>query len=101
MLLLSINQNAEQSELQPITERQTIPMCSPVDVKKQVAPRLYYLTDKGRLRNTANAFGLSRPCVSVVVRRLTRHICVFESNVYQTEEAVTENAITPFLFHYV
>ncbi len=40
-------------------------MRSPVDVEKQVALTLYYLSDEGRLRKTANAFGLSRSCVQL------------------------------------
>ena len=43
-------------------------MRSPVNVPKQVALTLYYLSDEGRLRKTANAFGLLRSCVSVVMR---------------------------------
>ena len=39
-------------------------MRSPVGVVKQVACTLYYLSDEGRLRKTANAFGLSRQVVS-------------------------------------
>ena len=31
---------------------------------------LYYLSDEGRLRKTADAFGLSRTCVSVTIRRV-------------------------------
>ena len=46
-------------------------MRSPVEVERQVALALYYLSDEGRLRKTANAFGLSRPCISVIVRRVT------------------------------
>ena len=55
-------------------ERQVTVMRSPVDVEKQVAITLYYLSDEGRLRKTANSFGVSRPCVSVVIRRVTRAI---------------------------
>jgi len=49
-------------------------MCSPVEVERQVTLTLYYLSDKGRLRKTANSFGLSRLCISVVVRRVTHAI---------------------------
>ncbi|CAH3154309.1 unnamed protein product [Porites lobata] len=42
-----------------IEGKETI-MRSSVDVVKQVASTLYYLSDEGRLRKTANAFGVSR-----------------------------------------
>ena len=35
-------------------------MRSSIDVVKQVAVTLYYLSDEGRIRKTANAFGISR-----------------------------------------
>lgn len=79
--------------LGPIIERQCTTMRSPVDVNTQVA-MTYYLVDEGRLRKTANAFGWSRPCVSVVVRRVTRAISVYLGPMFikvpVTEEAVKE-----------
>ena len=69
-------------------------MRSPVGVDKQVALTLYYLSDEGHLRKTANAFGLSRSCVSIVVRRVTHAISTQMGpkyiNLPQTEEAVNE-----------
>ena len=44
-------------ELRPYIEGKETIMRSPV---KQVALTQYYLSDKGRLRKTANAFGVSR-----------------------------------------
>ena len=80
--------------LGPIIEKQSTPMRSSVDVNKQVALTLYYLADEGRLRKTANAFGLSRPCVSIVVRRVTRAISVYLGPMFikvpVTEEEVKE-----------
>ena len=46
-------------------------MHSPADVPKQVALTLYYLSDEGCLRKTANTFGLMKSCVSTVIRRVT------------------------------
>ena len=46
-----------------------------IDVEKQVALTLYYLADEGRMRKTANAFGVSRSSVSIVVRRVCKVIC--------------------------
>ena len=51
-------------------------MRSPVEVERQIALTLYYLSDEGRMRKTANAFGLSRPAVSIIVRRVTRAIAL-------------------------
>ena len=83
--------------LGPMTQRQSTPVCSPVDVNRQVALTLYYLSDEGHLRKTANAFGWSRPCVSVVVRRITRVISRYLSPMYikvpVTEEAVKEKVM--------
>ena len=44
---------------------------------KKVAITLYYLSDEGRHRKTGNAFGVSRPCVSVIIRRVTRAIATY------------------------
>ena len=81
-------------ELRPIIQRQETCMRSPVDVPKQVALTLYYLSDEGHLRKTANAFGLSRSCVSVVVRRVTDAISRYLGPRYiklpLTEDAVKE-----------
>ena len=48
-----------------------------VDVQRQVAMTLYYLSDEGRLQKTANAFGVFRPIVSFAIRRVTHAIAVF------------------------
>ena len=47
------------NELRPFIKRQTTVMLHPVEVERQVALTLYYLSDEGRLRKTVNAFGLS------------------------------------------
>ena len=62
-------------ELRPHIQKRTTNMRSPVEVERQVALTLYYLSDEGRLRKTANAFGLSRSIVSVTVRKLARVLC--------------------------
>ena len=61
-------------EFRPHVQRLATNMRSPVEVERQVALTLYYLSDEGRLRKTANAFGLSRATVSVTVRRVARAI---------------------------
>lgn len=51
-------------------------MRPPVSVVRKVACTLYYLADQGRLRETANAFGLSRSVVSTIVRQVCEAITV-------------------------
>ena len=48
----------------------------PVDVERQVASSLYYLSDEGRIRKTANSFGLSRAVISIIIRRVCTAIAV-------------------------
>ncbi|KAF3848896.1 hypothetical protein F7725_015393 [Dissostichus mawsoni] len=43
---------------------------------KRVALILYYLSDGGRLRKTANAFGVSRQALSVIIRQTCRAISI-------------------------
>ncbi len=64
-------------ELEPFLEKQVTNMRAPVAVETQVAATLYYLSDEGRLRKTANAFGLSRSVISNIIRR----VCYAISNV--------------------
>lgn len=49
-------------------------MRAPVDVLTKVACTLYYLSDEGRIRKTANAFGLSRQVVSIIIRQVCKAI---------------------------
>ncbi|CAL9702247.1 unnamed protein product [Knipowitschia caucasica] len=63
-------------ELSPHIEGQTTNMRAPIDPLKRVALTLYYLSDEGRLRKTANAFGVSRQAVSVIVRQICRTISI-------------------------
>ena len=65
-----------------------------MDVERQVAVTLYYLADEGRLRKTANAFGLARATVSVIVRSVCHAISTHMGPQYiklpSTEEEVAE-----------
>jgi len=65
-----------------LQERKTTVMRTPIDVERQVALTLYYLSDEGRLRKTANAFGLSRACVSMIIRRVTSAITQYLGHHY-------------------
>ena len=58
-------------ELRPYLEKKETVMRKPIDVETQLAVTLYYLSDEGRLRKTANAFGLARCTVSKIVRDVT------------------------------
>ena len=54
--------------LRPWLTRQTTNMRKPISVEKQLAVLLYFLSDEGRYRKTANAFGIGRTTVSKIVR---------------------------------
>ena len=89
------------AELRPFIEKQVTNTREPVEVDKQVAATLYYLSDEGRLRKTANAFGLSRSSVSIIIRRVTHAITVHLGPNYitvpLTEDAVKDN-VTNFFY---
>ena len=61
----------------PFIEGKDTVMRSSIDVVKQVAITLYYLSDEGRIRKTANAHGISRQAVSKIVRKVRQlKICI-------------------------
>ena len=68
--------------LRPHIEGKTTRMRCPVDVTKKVACTLYYLSDKGRLRKTANAFGFSCQVVSKIIREVCRAVTVHLGSEY-------------------
>ncbi|XP_057290872.1 uncharacterized protein LOC130613562 [Hydractinia symbiolongicarpus] len=61
--------------LRPFIFKQTTVMRAAISVETQVALTLYYLSDEGRMRKTANAFGIGKSEVSVVVKRVCKAIC--------------------------
>ena len=67
-----------------------------VSVQEQVALTLYYLSDEGRLRKTANAFGLGKSTVSAIIRRVCKVITVHLTSKYikfpKTKEEVEESS---------
>ena len=79
-------------ELRPFVTRKTTNMRAPVPVETQVAVTLYYLSDSGRMRKTANAFGIATCTVSRIVQRVTKAMSTKLShkyiNVPKTEEEV-------------
>ena len=75
-------------EIRPYIQKQTTQMRQPLSVETQVGITLYYLSDEGRYRKVANAFGVSKPSISVTVRRVCvaitdflgpRYICLTTS----------------------
>ena len=81
--------------LGPFIECKTTHMRCPVSVETQVAVVLYYLSDEGRLRKVANAFGISRPSCSIIIRQVSRAITTHLGPLYiklpLTEESVQED----------
>ena len=64
------------TQLRPFIEKKTTKMRVPISVETQVAVTLYYLSDEGRYRKVANAFGISRSSVSIIVRTVCIAISV-------------------------
>ena len=62
------------NELRPFLQKKETHLRKPVSVETQVAVTLYYLSDEGRLRKVANAFGLGRSTVSTIIRQVTHVI---------------------------
>ena len=89
--------------LRPYIERQTTHMRRILSVETQVAVTLYYLSDEGRLRKVANAFGISRASCSIIVRKVSWTIATQLGPSYiklpMTEESVKKKVskfLTPF-----
>ncbi|XP_037553265.1 protein ALP1-like [Nematolebias whitei] len=78
--------------LLPYIQGKSTVMRSPVCVVKKVACTLYYLADEGRLRKTANAFGLSRQVVSNIIREVCKAITVYLGPSY-IKMPTTETAV--------
>ena len=52
-------------------------MCQPISPETQVAATLYYLSNAGRMRKTANSFGIGKSRVSCIVKNVTEMICQY------------------------
>ena len=82
------------SMLRPFIEKEVTVMRTPVPPETQVAITLYYFSDEGRLRKVANAFGISRSYLSIVIRRVSAAITAHLGPVYiklpMTEPSVKE-----------
>lgn len=71
-----------------------------VPVNKRVAASLYYMSDEGGIRKVANAFGIVKSTVSIIIRWVTKAISIHLAPKYiqipRTEEAVQEIVINFF-----
>ena len=91
-------------ELRPLHERQSTRMRNPLSVQTQVAVTLYYLSDEGRYRKVANAFGISRSSVSIAVRNVCASITEYlgpkyiklPANEHEVEELVSKFCVSWF-----
>ena len=63
-------------KVKPFLQKQSTNMRSAIDVEKQLAVTLYYLSDEGRYRKVVNAFGIGKSTVSETVRRVCRCISI-------------------------
>ena len=68
-----------------------------VSVQEQVALTLYYLSDEGRLRKTANAFGLRKSTVSAIIRRVCKVNGPPNISIYQIQDERSGRIIVAFL----
>ena len=64
-------------ELCPFLEKKSTSMRHLISVEKQVAVKLYNLSDEGRLCKAANAFGIGRFTVSTIIRNVSYALAVF------------------------
>jgi hypothetical protein len=62
------------NQLRLYIEKETTRFRKPLSVAIQVAITLYYIADEGRMQKMANAFGIAKCTVSVVVRFVTQII---------------------------
>ena len=69
----------------------------------QVAVTMYYLSDEGRFRKNANAFGIAKNTVSMIIRQVTKAISNHLADKYfklpRTEEEVNESCSLFFKKH--
>ena len=82
------------AELHPYIFKNDTRFRNVVPVDNQIAATLYYLSDDGRMRKVANAFGIGKSTVSVIIRRVTKAISVHLAPKYiqiiSTEKEVQE-----------
>ena len=72
-------------------------------VEMQVSVTMYFLSDEGRFRKTANALGIAKNTVPMIIRRVTKAISNYLAYKYikllRTEEKVNESCSLVFEEH--
>ena len=61
----------------PYLEKKCTRLRTPVSIEAQVGSFLYYISNEGRYRKTANAFGISKAFISGIIRRVSYAITAF------------------------
>ena len=90
-------------DLRPLLERISTRMRYPISVETQMAVTLYYLSDEGRYRKVANAFGISRSSVSIIVRRVCAAVCEYLGPSYvrlPTSEREVQELVSQFYVYH-
>ena len=89
--------------LGPIISKKTTTLRAPISVEKQVAVTIYYLSDEGRMRKVANAFGIGRSTVSKIIRRVSQAISKYLGDEFiylpNTKQKVEEMATNFYNAH--
>lgn len=86
-------------DLRPLLRRKSTRMRRAISVETQMAVTLYYLSDEGRYRKVANAFGISRSSVSIIVRRVCTAISEYLGPIYvhlPTSEREVQELVNQF-----
>ena len=87
-------------EVGPYISRKRTRLRTPVPVEKQIVITLFYLSDGGRMKKTANAFGVAPCTVSMIVKRVTQAISTHLAGTYvtvpSTEAEIKESAANFF-----
>ena len=91
------------AQIRPFIESQHTRMRQPISVEAQLALTLYFLSDGGRMRKTANAFGCGLSTVSCIFSKVTKAIGINLSSLYintpTTEKEVVELAAGFYVAH--
>ena len=86
--------------LSPFILRRKTHLRKPISVQKKVAVTLYYLSNGGRLRKTANALGLAVSTVSVIIKTVANAISTHLASTYiklpTSEQEVQASAANSF-----
>ena len=90
-------------ELRQYISKNTTICQKPISVEMQVAVTMQYLSDKGRFRKTANAFGIAKSTVSMIIERVTKAVSNHLADKYiklpRTEDKVNESCSLFFEKH--